>query len=185
MCLVTEWSQHVNTLLEWFRQLQSLYSGVCFCFWQCLQVGYCIVQNQCPNNFLSLWFRQSRCNIFIAMFLKIFDELDSGDKFYSWNHFGVAPQIVPLKLDFTREEMKEGMHGKKEEGSKCLWFCGDIFPSAATGPLLPVQLELCINLYPLLSSKLDISLSFQTFEIALNQLWFTTFYISYISSCVI
>ena len=42
--------------------------------------------------------------------------------------------------------------------------------AAAAGLLLPVQLELCINLYPLLSSKLDISLSFQTFEIALNQL---------------
>ena len=126
MCLVTEWSQHVNTLLKWFRQLQSLYSGVCFCFWQCLQVGYCIVQNQCPNNFLSLWFRQSHCNIFIAMFLKIFDELDSGDKFYSWNHFGVAPQIVPLKLDFTREEMEEGMHGKRVP---------NVFDSAGTSSL--------------------------------------------------
>ena len=50
------------------------------------------------------------------MFLKIFDELDSEDKMYSLNHFGVAPQIVPLKLDFTRKEMEEGMHGKKEEG---------------------------------------------------------------------
>ena len=137
------------------------------------------------HNFFSLWFRQSCCSISIAMFLKIFGELDSGDKFYSWNHFGVAPQIVPLKLDFTREEMEEGMHGKREEGSKCLWLCGDIFPSAAAGPLLPVQLELCINLYPLLSSKLDISLSFQTFEIAFNQLCFSTFYISYISTCVI
>ena len=165
---------------------KSLNTRVCFCFCQCLQVGCCIVQNQCQS-FFSLWFRQSHRNILIARFLKILDELDSEEKMYSWNHFGVAPQIVPLKLDFTREEMEEGMHGKKEEGSKCLWLCGDIFPSAAAGPLLPVQLELYINLYPLPSPKLYISLSFQTFEIALYQLWFATFYISYILcwSCVI
>ena len=47
---------------------------------------------------------------------------------------------------------------------------GHLPPSAAAGPLLPVQLELYINLYPLPSPKLDISLSFQTFEIALYQL---------------